>query len=317
MRRALTASAIAFAAALTAQAENVAPAAAYETDTYRVASPYQSLRGSTPEACAAACERDLACQAWTLTPPTFRIGPRCELKSSPGDARNQPGAVSGLSTPVPHPAAATPPPEPAPPPAPAEPKPAPAPVDVPLKPRPAPDALAGAPQAASPQASAAPPPPQQNVVRRTRERTIVETRTVPGEVPATPAPPAFEAPPATPEAPATVTLEPLPPVPTLRPRDPAPAPSVPTPTPVQPKPAPPRQPPPWVSDAERPALPSPTERGARTYSVQDIDLLPGDIEDSAGIAGRLPSGSGEMAIDDEEESEAQPADEPYPGSLND
>ena len=313
MRRALTASAIAFAAALTAQAEDVAPAAAYEPDTYRVASPYQSLRGSTPEACAAICERDPVCRAWTLTPPTFRIGPRCELKSSPGDARNQPGAISGLSTTVRQAAAAAPPPQPATPPAPAEPKPAPAPVDVPLKPRPAPDALAGAPQAAS--------PPQQNVVRRTRERTIVETRTVPGEAPATPAPPALEMPPATPEPPAAVTLEPLPPVPTLRPRDPATAPSVPTPaptpTPVQPEPAPPRQPPRWVSDAERPPLPSPTERSARTYSVQDIDLLPGDIEDSAGIAGRLPSGSGEMTIEGEAESKAEPADEPSPDSLND
>jgi|GEM_PF-3332413 len=69
----------------------------YEADTYRFAEVYRSERGSTVEACAMMCSRHQACASWSLTPATFRIGPRCELKTSPGAASHRPGAASGMS----------------------------------------------------------------------------------------------------------------------------------------------------------------------------------------------------------------------------
>ena len=75
-------------------AEDAGP---YEKDTYLPAGTYASLRGTTADACEAACEAQARCEAWSLTPPTFRIGPRCELKSSAGKAVMQPAAISGVS----------------------------------------------------------------------------------------------------------------------------------------------------------------------------------------------------------------------------
>lgn len=68
-----------------------------EPDTYRAAETYQSMRAAGTQACAAACAEDRRCAAWTVTPPTFRLGPRCELKSSAGQSLARPGYVSGLS----------------------------------------------------------------------------------------------------------------------------------------------------------------------------------------------------------------------------
>lgn len=68
-----------------------------EPDTYRAAETYQSMRAAGTQACAAACADDRRCAAWTVTPPTFRLGPRCELKSSAGQSLSRPGYVSGLS----------------------------------------------------------------------------------------------------------------------------------------------------------------------------------------------------------------------------
>ena len=70
-----------------------------ENDTYRPAGTYATLRGSTPAACAAACESDAQCRAWSLTPPTFRAGPKCELKSVDGQPVERVAAVSGVLTP--------------------------------------------------------------------------------------------------------------------------------------------------------------------------------------------------------------------------
>lgn len=70
---------------------------AVEADTYRFGDLYRSERGTTAEACAQMCTADLACAAWSLTPATFRLGPRCELKRDPGSASHRPGAVSGMS----------------------------------------------------------------------------------------------------------------------------------------------------------------------------------------------------------------------------
>ncbi|MHA7898701.1 MAG: PAN domain-containing protein [Henriciella sp.] len=70
---------------------------AVETDTYRFGDLYRSERGTTVEACAQMCQQDQVCAAWTLTPATFQIGPRCELKRTPGAASHRPGAVSGMN----------------------------------------------------------------------------------------------------------------------------------------------------------------------------------------------------------------------------
>lgn len=68
-----------------------------EPDTYRFGYPYHSTRGESVEQCAALCTREARCSAWSLTPATFQIGPRCELKRKVGKAERQPGAVSGLA----------------------------------------------------------------------------------------------------------------------------------------------------------------------------------------------------------------------------
>ncbi len=67
-----------------------------EMNIGRAGATYNTTRGSTPEACAATCATDNACKAWTLTPPTFRMGPRCELKLIAGQALTRIGATSGL-----------------------------------------------------------------------------------------------------------------------------------------------------------------------------------------------------------------------------
>ncbi len=82
-----------------------------EADTYRAANTYESMRSAGTQACAAACAGDQRCAAWTVTPPTFRLGPRCELKTSAGQSVSRPGYVSGLSgmtQPVPQTVAARP-----------------------------------------------------------------------------------------------------------------------------------------------------------------------------------------------------------------
>lgn len=68
-----------------------------EPDTYRAANTYDSMRSAGTQACAAACAEDRRCAAWTVTPATFRLGPRCELKTSAGQGVSRPGYVSGLS----------------------------------------------------------------------------------------------------------------------------------------------------------------------------------------------------------------------------
>ncbi len=69
----------------------------FEADTYRFGDLYRSERGTTAEACAQMCNQDRMCAAWSLTPATFQIGPRCELKRTPGAASHRPGAASGMS----------------------------------------------------------------------------------------------------------------------------------------------------------------------------------------------------------------------------
>ena len=68
-----------------------------EDNTYRFGDLYHSERGTTVEACAQMCTADQGCASWSLTPATFRMGPRCELKRTPGEAVSRPGATSGMS----------------------------------------------------------------------------------------------------------------------------------------------------------------------------------------------------------------------------
>lgn len=70
---------------------------AVENDTYRFGDLYRSQRATSVEACALVCRQESVCASWTLTPATFRKGPRCELKRTPGAASHRPGAVSGIS----------------------------------------------------------------------------------------------------------------------------------------------------------------------------------------------------------------------------
>ena len=78
---------------VSASAEGTGPR---DKDTYFTSSTYASLRGTTPDACEAVCENDQRCEAWSLTPPTFRAGPRCELKASAGKSVLRVAAVSGV-----------------------------------------------------------------------------------------------------------------------------------------------------------------------------------------------------------------------------
>ena len=73
------------------------PSVFIEKNTYRFGQPYRTERGSTAEACAHMCSSDGKCASWSLTPATFQIGPRCELKLTPGMTSYRPGTVSGIS----------------------------------------------------------------------------------------------------------------------------------------------------------------------------------------------------------------------------
>ena len=83
------------------KAGNVVPVSerlpGHEADTYRFGIAYKSLRGTTAGQCAAACNNDQNCAAWTLVPATFQMGPRCELKRNIGAQEYRPGAVSGVA----------------------------------------------------------------------------------------------------------------------------------------------------------------------------------------------------------------------------
>lgn len=69
----------------------------FEADTYRFGYPYRTLRGTSPKACDIKCSEDTKCAAWSLVPATFSKGPKCELKSSVGSTEFRPGGVSGIA----------------------------------------------------------------------------------------------------------------------------------------------------------------------------------------------------------------------------
>ncbi|WP_158085647.1 PAN domain-containing protein [Henriciella aquimarina] len=229
-----------------ALAEEAGESASFEKNTARTGPAYSSVRGSTPDACASLCAEDSQCRAWTLTPPTFRIGPRCELHDTPGEVIAQPGAVSGRMP------------------------------------------------SRAPDTAAAPVTPAAPVV----EAPIQDIPPEPAPAPVTETPPPAKPALRRSEAPALEGA----PEPGLQESSEPPAPAM-SPPPA-PKPAPqvkdtPRSPPPWVRKDEREAAAEPTGTGMRSYSVQDVDRLPGDLEDSAGIEGRLPAGSGDTVPDGE------------------
>lgn len=243
------------------------PATHYELNTYRQASTIASLRGSTPEACSAACSADAMCAAWTLTPATFRIGPRCELKRAPGRTTPRPGAISGLS-----------------------------------------EALLNAPQARVPEAAA---PADETPELAGGVEEPVPTAAAP-PAPAEPAAPPAPQPVAATVAPTPVPAEAVPapaavepPRPAVQPA-PAPAPSPETPAPdapPTPQPAsaeasgtmiapPPMSPNPTTGTDTRPALPlRKQQEPVPSYSVQRMDVLPGDYEGTGGLyAPAMPEG---------------------------
>ncbi|MEM6654096.1 MAG: PAN domain-containing protein [Pseudomonadota bacterium] len=74
-----------------------APALVYEKNTYRFAHLYRSEPGTTVEACARACDADNNCAAWSLSPASYNLEARCELKHTPGQASYRPGTASGIS----------------------------------------------------------------------------------------------------------------------------------------------------------------------------------------------------------------------------
>lgn len=84
--------------------------ASWQADTYRPGGTYASYRGTTAQDCHAICKAEAQCAAWSLTPATFRAGPRCELKGTAGDTSLWPGAVSGWNPS--RPSADTSPPQP-------------------------------------------------------------------------------------------------------------------------------------------------------------------------------------------------------------
>ncbi len=260
-----------------------------EPDTYRFGYPYRSERGTTPEQCAAQCEREARCAAWSLTPATFKVGPRCELKRKVGTAEPRPGGVSGVAL-RPYPAAATQtsaggserrilPPlntgaySPAPPPS------APSQKPINQQPRiimpatstaetatPAPRPVAE--PKALPKPIPAPQPlqvPAVDAMRRAAPRP--QPVAVPAPKPAAPPAPAVNAMTrARPVVSEAIAPLPAPPV----------APAAQPATRVAPPPAPPRKP--W------------TERTADDidYSVQEMDFIPGDREATAGFLSGAP-----------------------------
>ena len=98
----IAASLLALPAAATKPTPEAEPALAggpmlVQDNTYRYGDMLRSEPGTSVEVCAAACDKDARCAAWTLTPATYSRTPSCELKSNPGAASYRPGAVSGLS----------------------------------------------------------------------------------------------------------------------------------------------------------------------------------------------------------------------------
>lgn len=214
---------------------------------------YYSQRGTSPAACEAKCAEDPNCAGWTLSLPTFRMGPRCELKQAAGSrpALSAP-SPRRVETPLPAPmkepvnisqSAKTPPVAAAPPqPEPVEPK----------RPIPA--------------------PPRRSEPTAPTQPANVQPRTKP------PAPPPLIARPSVVEAP-------------LARREaasiPAPAP---TPIPEQDKPPLPSlggrvdlAPLPALGQDDRPPLPRRRLNEGAGYSVQNLEQLPGDREATAGF----------------------------------
>lgn len=68
-----------------------------QENTYRFGDLLRYEPASSVDACAEACHLDARCVAWSVTPATYTVPGRCELKSNPGAASYRPGAVSGIS----------------------------------------------------------------------------------------------------------------------------------------------------------------------------------------------------------------------------
>jgi hypothetical protein len=95
----------------------VAAKAAFENHTSRPGGDYKTVRlksSEKAEVCAALCEADGTCKAWTYVKGDKFNKPRCRLKSTVTEAVRKKCCVSGVkmaSTPTPEPPAPPPPPK--------------------------------------------------------------------------------------------------------------------------------------------------------------------------------------------------------------
>lgn len=256
-------------------------------------STYSSTRGTSAQSCEETCKRDSQCTSWQLTPPTFRIGPRCELQRGPVTNRTS-------APPTPIPARPAMPPEPV----------AAAPVSIPqADPRPAPSpARAPAPAPALAPSVDLRGGPEKPLSRApqpvAKERPVPAVSPAPSPQMAAPVPaaarPAGMSAARLPEItkrselPAVSQPSPAPPPMIARPQAaPVAEPALSGPAPVQSKPLPPiarlsgnssgeprpaLAPRPAIGQDERPPLPRRKLGDNPTYSVQSIELVPGDFD---------------------------------------
>jgi hypothetical protein len=91
--------ALALALAAMAQAQPAAGQAAdsAEVNTYRFGGTYARVAAETPAVCAALCNEEHVCEAWSHAARTLQGPPMCELKSVHGRAETRPGYTSGIA----------------------------------------------------------------------------------------------------------------------------------------------------------------------------------------------------------------------------
>lgn len=291
MLRTLTALAIFSLAALPEAGADTQAVRAIKSSVERANSAESSQRGTTPDACKALCEADRRCTSWTLTEPTFRIGPRCQLTMS---ARLEPATSATPVRPArPEPMAnsAARSPEQL---RPTQPVAEPAPPVSPTK-AVSPDAL----QTPAPQASVAAAAPEESVRPTASSQSQIAAPSRSNARPAlsaqnVPAPPPMIA--RRQPKPASTT----PPAPQPAAHSPAPATNSVAPGSVsneglKPLPGAPR-----VSTGadERPPLPRRRLQQTPSYSVQSLERLPGDYDATAGYVDPTSEAQGdEDALD--------------------
>ena len=81
-----------------AMLEPVSLPAGHEPNVYRFGATYSVVDSASALACAAACDDDLSCKAWSYV-DTYGASPaRCELKRGQGRKEENPLATSGIAS---------------------------------------------------------------------------------------------------------------------------------------------------------------------------------------------------------------------------